>query len=112
MDFENVLKGIEKYICKEMYKGLTDWQQFMAEIAVSRVVNRSQKLKETLQNNAIIQMLGIMDEQGNVDVDGLIHEIKHKIEEKGSLSFSLPLFGSFCFKPSDVDVLHRYISNI
>lgn len=111
MEFEKVLKGIEKFIYKEMYNGFTEWQRFMAEIAVKRIVGRSDLLKEKLKSNSIIQMLDIMDEEGNVDVEGLMSDIRHKIEEMGKLSLTLPLFGTFTFCPSDVDVLHRYIIN-
>ncbi len=111
LEFEKVLKGIEKYIYRELYKGLTDWQCFMAEIAVKRIVNRSDVLKETLKSNPVIQMLDIMDEDGNVDVEGLMSDIRSKIEEMGKLSLSIPLFGTFSFCPSDVEVLHRYIIN-
>ena len=109
VEFEKVLKGLEKYICNEMYKNLTDWQIFIADIAVGKIVNRGEALKQVLKNNTIIQMLDVMDEDGNVDVEGLLKEIKHKMEEVGHLSFTLPIFGKYKFSPSDIAVLHKYI---
>jgi hypothetical protein len=51
-----------------------------------------------------------MDDAGRVDVDGLIRDLKRQIEAKGKLEFSLPMLGKFSFVTSDVDTLHRYIT--
>lgn len=111
VEFDKVLRGIEKYISNEMCKGLNGWQLFLAEVAVERITGKRENLKEYLKNNTIVQMLDIMDDEGNVDVEGLLTDIKHKIEEKGKLCFTLPIFGKYTFHPSDVAVLHKYIMN-
>jgi hypothetical protein len=45
-----------------------------------------------------------------VDVDSLIKDIKKEIERKGSLVVSIPMFGKLTFKPSDANVLYKYIT--
>lgn len=109
MTYERVIKGIVNYINENMYGGMTDWQEILARIAVARMNNKSDRLKALLRENIILKELDIIDENGDVDVEGLIKDIRQQISEKGKISIDLPIFGKFTFTPSDVDTLHRYI---
>lgn len=109
MNFEKVIRGITKYINAEMYKGMNEWQEFLARLAVSRMLANPQNLKNTLMDNMFIKTFAIFDEEGNVDVEGLMRDLKHVIENKGKVSFEIPMFGKFTFETSDVDKLHRHI---
>ena len=109
MEFEKVLNGILKYINQEVMVGMNDWQEMLARIAISRMIGDSHKLKETLASNGYVRTFGIMDRDGNVDVDGLMHDIREQIERKGKVSFEIPLMGKFTFTPDDVDRLHEKI---
>lgn len=109
MEFEKVLNGIMKYLNNEIYSGMNDWQEMLARIAVSRMVGNGNNLKHILMNNAFIKTFAIMDENGMVDVDGLLNDIKNQINQKEKLTISLPMFGKFTFTAADVDKLHRSI---
>ena len=109
MNFEKVIRGIVKYINAEMYQNMNEWQEFIARLAVARMVNNPQNLKDSLTNNMFIKTFAIFDEAGNVDVDGLLRDLKHVIENKGKVSFEIPMFGKFTFETTDVDKLHHYI---
>lgn len=109
MEFEKVLNGIMKYLNNEVYRNMNDWQEILARIAVSRVVGNEQNLKTALINNAYVKTFAIMDESGMVDVDGLMRDLKSQLEQKGKVTFSLPMFGTFTFTPEDVEKLHRTI---
>lgn len=107
--FEKVLDGIARYIDKEIYTGMNDWQEVMARIAVSRVFDNREHLKNRLVNNGVIRTFGVIDEEGMVDVDGLAADLKKQIEQKGKITVSLPMFGKLTFKAEDVDNLYRTI---
>jgi hypothetical protein len=109
MEFEKVIRGILKYLDREIYGNMVDWQEMVARIAVSRIIGDEDKLKNTLMNNSFVRTFSIIDTDGRVDVDGLMRDIKRQIEAKGKLEFSLPMLGKFSFVTSDVDTLHRYI---
>lgn len=110
MDFEKVIRGILKYLDREIYGNMVDWQEMVARIAVSRIIGDEPKLKQSLMNNSFIRTFSIMDENGRVDVDGLMRDLKRQIEAKGKLEFSIPMLGKFSFVTNDVDTLHRYIT--
>lgn len=110
MEFERVINGIVRYLNSEIYKGMNDWQEMLARIAVSRAVNNANNIKIALSNNPFIRTFAIVDENGMVDVDGLMRDIKSQFNHKEKISFSLPMFGTFTFTSDDIDKLHRMIN--
>lgn len=109
MDFDRVIHGFLKYLDKELYNEMSDWQEVLARIAVGRMIGDTDALKESLMKNGFVKTFAIMDADGNVDVDGLVHDLKEQIERKGKISISIPLLGTFSFIAEDVDELHRII---
>jgi hypothetical protein len=109
MSFEKVINGILRYLNAEVYGKMSSWQEVLARIAVSRMIGNSEELKQSLVNNSFFRTFAIVDSHGNVDVDGLMKDLKTQIAEKGKLVISLPMLGNFTFVAEDVDELHRYI---
>lgn len=110
MDFERVIHGIIKYLDREIYNNMNDWQEVLARIAVGRMLGDTDALKESLMQNAFVKTFAIMDSDGNVDVDGLMRDLKEQVSQKGKISITFPLIGTFTFNDSDVDELHRTIA--
>ena len=111
MEFEKVVAGIVKYLNKNIFPVLNDWQTVLARTAVSRVLRNAGELKTRLFSNEFLQTYGFVDTAGNVDVDGLVEDLKLQIrncpEEK--ISIAIPLFGKYTFSAADIDDLHRMI---
>ena len=110
MNFEQVINGIVKYLNQEVYTGMNGWQEVLARVAVSRLIGNKDKIKTALIENPFVKTFAIIDESGNVDVDGLANNLREVIREKGTLDIEVPAFGKFSFKESDVDTLHRMIT--
>ena len=109
MNFDRVLNGIMKYMDREIFSSMNDWQEMFARIAVSRLLGNSEQLKNTIMSNAYLRTFAIVDENGNVDVDGLYRDIKEQMRAKGKLEITLPMFGTYKFSESDVDRLYSCI---
>jgi hypothetical protein len=109
MNFDKVIHGIVKYLDNEIYSNMTDWQEVLARIAVGRMIGDTSELKKTLMDNSFVKTFAIMDEHGDVDVDGLMRDLKNQIAQKGKIDISIPLLGKFTFTSEDVDELHRTI---
>ena len=109
MQFEHVINGILKYIDKEIYPGMNDLQEIGARIAISRLVNNSGKLKDFLSNNGFIRTFAVINESGDVDVDGLFQDIIEQVDKKGKIEFSIPMFGKFKFTTKDFENLYATI---
>lgn len=109
MHFDRVVNGIIRYLNAEVYIGLNDWQEMMARVAVSRLLARKDHLRDALIANPFVKTFGIIDDAGMVDVDGLMNDIRTQIAEKGKLEITIPMFGKFTFRESDVDRLRQMI---
>ena len=108
MKFDRVLYGINKYLDKEIYAGMNDWQEVVARIAVSRIIGNN-NLEQTLLGNPYIKTFAIADTEGNIDAEGLYRDLKKLIQAKGKIEIELPIFGKFTFTESDVDCLYSCI---
>lgn len=109
MEFNRVIDGIIRYLNREIFVGLNDWQDIMARVAISRMVGNRDQLKQTLMGNGFLQTLGIVDSRGMVDVEGLADDLRNEIRRKGKLVIKIPLLGTFTFTESDVDTLYGTI---
>ena len=109
MKFEHVVDGINKYLNAEFLNKLNDWQEILARLAISRIMGDTNKLKGILKDNAFVSTFAIIDSDDNVDIDGIMADLRRMIEEKGKFTINIPMFGDFTFMPEDVDKLHRTI---
>jgi hypothetical protein len=109
IDFERVLNGIIKYLDREVYAGMNDWQKLLARMAVSRVIGNKDALKDMLMNNAFVKTFAIMDEDGKIDAEHILAELKAQLADMGKVEVDIPLFGKFKFTGSDVDKLRGMI---
>lgn len=109
-EFEKVIDGISKYIDKEIYSGMNDWQEFAARIMVGRIINNQENVKEMLMHNGFLRTFDIIDTEGLVDVESIAKDIKRELAKKEKITFAVPMFGKMTFLPADVDTLYRTIT--
>lgn len=107
--FEKVLDGALKFFDKEIAPNLNDWQDIAARIAIGRFYENQPVVIQTLSQNGIVRAFGIMDGDGNIDIERLASDLKREIDKKGKLQLSIPGFGKFAFTGSDVETLCKYI---
>lgn len=108
--FEAVLDGAAKFLDKEVYPDMNDWQQIIARMFVGRIFNSREAIKAAVVNNGFIRTFGIVDENGDVDIESLAIDLKNEIQRKEKLTFTIPLYGNLTFRPSDVDSLYEMIT--
>lgn len=109
--FEEVIQGLNRYInSNEFYSNMNDLQEIAARIAVGRVLTNHERIKTALMNNGIIRTFGFMDDEGNVDLETLMKEIKREVEKKGKMCIEIPMIGKFTFHAEDMDNIYREIT--
>lgn len=107
--FEAVLDGAAKFIDKEIYSKMNDWQEILARITIGRVFENREAVKTAIVNNGFIRTFGIVDEEGNVDIERLANDLKTEISRKGKMTVTIPMFGNLTIHPVDVDNLYKTI---
>jgi hypothetical protein len=108
--FNRVLDGAAEFIERDIMPNMTDWQEIAARIALGRVFDNRDAIKNYFVNTGYLRTFALIDEDGNVDIDRLIADLKREIERKGTLEVNLKIFGKLRFDSSDADKLHRIIT--
>lgn len=109
MTFEKVLDGAVRFINENVIPGMNDWQEIAARIAIGRLYENQQSVLTFLQNNGIVRAFGVIDSEGDVDIDRLCTDLKREIQKKKKIQVAIPGFGKMSFDASDVDKLYNYI---
>ena len=104
-----VLNGLMNYVDSEVMGKLPTSGKWVVGTAVNLMTNKAQNVIDTLSDNEIVKMLGIVDEEGMIDIDELLSAMKTSADRYGVLSVDVPLIGRLSFSSSDVDSLKNYI---
>ena len=107
--FDQVLDGLSRYLNKNFYANLNDWQEIVARLAVGRILG-NENLKQNLMANPYVRTFAVFDSEGNVDLEPIMRDLKREIERKGKLTVEIPMFGKISFLPQDIDEIYREIT--
>lgn len=110
VSFDGVVSGLNRYIDNEIYKGLNDLQELLARVVVGRFNQNTNAMREKLIGNNIVKTLGYVDEDGMIEIDLLLNDIKKEIERKGSICVEIPLIGKLTFHAEDVNAIRNEIA--
>lgn len=112
---KQIEQGIAAYLDSELMPQLSKTsnglEKVIAGTAISLFIRKSGTILESYKDNKMVQMLGIMDEDGNVDVDLLATELKKNISDDG-VKIDVPMIGAMTFHKEDVTKLHEYITEL
>ena len=110
MEYVKVVNGLARYIREEMYPAMTDWQKMIAADVVTRAVQYSDSIKDTVCSNSVVRALGYVDADGGIDIDGILNRVRQAITDKGGKwQIAIPLMPKFTFTEADVDRLASII---
>ena len=108
--FDQVLDGLARYLNKNFYANLNDWQEIVARLAIGRIIGNPEALKQSLQANPFVRTFAIFDSEGNVDLEPIMRDLRKEIERKGKMTVEIPMFGKISFTGEDVTELYREIT--
>lgn len=103
-------RGVANYLDAELMPQLqgNNLEKVLIGTAASLFIRKSGKIVEGYKDNKLVKMLGIMDDNGNVDVDVLAEELKNNITKEG-IVIDVPVVGTLTFHKDDIDKLYDYI---
>ena len=107
--FDQVLDGLSRYLNKNFYANLNDWQEIVARLAVGRILG-NENLKQNLMANPYVRTFAVMDSEGNVDLEPIMRDLKKEIERKGKMTVEIPMFGKISFTGEDISEIYREIT--
>ena len=107
MEFDKALNGLVKYITNRILPTMNDWQSIGARVILARTLRSSRELKEALMSNFYIKTFGFMSEDGNLDIDGIVADLKGIVKEQGALTVNIPLYGTLKLNEVDLDEIRN-----
>lgn len=72
------------------------------------LIRKGKAALATMQGNQILHTLGIVDANGDIDLEGLKTVLAEKIPETG-LKVPVPILGEFTFFKKDIESMYAYI---
>lgn len=110
VSIDKIEKGVANYLDGELMPQLQNngLEKVIVGTVVSLAISRSGAIVAGYKDNKLVQMLGIMDGNGDVDVEVLAAELKKNIPKEG-VKVDIPIIGTMTFHKNDVDKLYEYI---
>ena len=105
---DQAMRGIMRFADTEVIPHLPTGKGIGAGIALALVMDGGKTQLLKLRENPAVQMMQIMDEQGNIDIDRLYSAARPKMDGQ-KLPVMVPIIGELRFDVNDLDKLYRYI---
>lgn len=109
LNSEQVVQGLINYADNEIMNKLPSTGKWIMGTAIGLAAGKAHETIDALSENTIVKMLGVIDEDGLIDVDALIGAMKSSADRYGNLSVDVPMIGKLTFSSSDVDNLKIYM---
>lgn len=106
---EQVMNGLVNYADNEVMSKLPTSGKWIAGTMMGIATTKTGHLIDSLRDNTIVNMLGIIDENGLIDVDTLIEAMKLSADKYGKIMIDIPLVGKLGFTSDDVIKLRTFI---
>lgn len=111
VSINQIKAGMGDYIEAVMLPRMDSKRKFVTGIAYILIATKIDQMLPTIAALPAIKVLGVIDQDGNVDIDSLYKAAKAQIERQGELEISIKMLGDFKFRAADIDELYRYILN-
>ena len=105
VSINQIKAGLGDYIEAVMLPRMDSKRKFVTGIAYILIATKIDNMVPTIAALPAIKMIGVIDQEGNVDIDSLYKAAKAQIERQGEM------LGDFKFRAADIDELYRYILN-
>ena len=105
---DQAMRGVAKYADDEIIPHLPTGKGIGAGIALALIMDGGKSRILALKDHPAVQMMGIMDEEGNIDLERLYNAARPRFDGQ-KLPITVPIIGELRFDVGDLDKLYRYI---
>lgn len=107
----SLLPGVSKFIDENIlaHYPATSMKRILMAGAVSLYLKQNEGIVDTLTSNPLLAGLGVVHENGMIDIDTVRDTLKSEVNKAGFMRLSLPMVGDIDFTTEDVDALYRFI---
>ena len=106
---EQIKAGIGNYIQTRLMPRLDGKRQFLLGTVYGLCVNKMDTLIAHAAQNPTVRALGVVQENGEIDIDALYSAALAQMQTQGKVSVEIPLLGAFAFDENDLRELRQMI---
>lgn len=106
-----VQAGLNRYIAQEFLSKMTGWQKWVFGASAAMLGNNITGIFNQLKGNNLVKMMGIIDDNDNIDLDKLYAAFKEQARQS-SVTFDLPVIGATTLNEGDIDKLYSFIKGV
>ena len=108
ISIDQLMRGVSRFADLEIIPHLPTGKGIGAGIALALLMDGGKARMLQLREHPAVQLMGIMDEQGSIDLDRLYSAARPKVDGQ-KLPVTIPIIGELRFDVSDLDKLYKYI---
>lgn len=108
---QQIKSGVTKYINSEILPHLSGLPKIGVSTYINLMSDKVPELMIQMRDQPGVSILGIIDEEGNMDLDRLYKAVVPTMMEGEKITIEVPLIGSFDLSKQDIDKLYKYILN-
>lgn len=105
---DQAMRGAMRFADSEIIPHLPTGKGIGAGIALALIMDGGKERLMQLKEHPAVQLMGAMDDGGNIDIDRLYNAARPKMEGQ-KLPVNVPILGELRFDVGDLDKLYRYI---
>ena len=107
---EQIKAGIGDYLQAKIMPRLDSKRQFVLGMAYGMGAGKIDALIAEAGKNQIVKAMGLIDENGRVDIDALYNAAIAQMQAQQQLQIDIPLIGAFTFDEADLRELRECIA--
>lgn len=107
MKIEHIVERLDRYIERNILPTMNNGQKIAIRTFVGAVKANPHAFKKRLLGDSFLGWFVCEDENGEIDVDGLLEGLKDAVSKEGHLILDTKMFGRMTFHPPDVENLVR-----
>lgn len=108
ISIDQLMRGVTRFADLEIIPHLPTGKGIGAGIVLALLMDGGKGRILQLREHPAVQLMGIMDENGNVDLDRLYSAARPKVDGQ-KLPVTIPIIGELRFDVNDLDKLYKYI---
>lgn len=105
-----ISQGLVNFVDGEILPKMTGWQKWIVGSMAGIASKKANSFLDSVVQNPLVKALGIVDEEGMIDID-LLYEELSKQAQKSHAILSIPMIGDIKLNADDVESLYRHIMN-
>lgn len=110
MEASRVRNGIVEYYNQHISPKLDSKKSFIGGMAVGMATKNMDAVCVELSKNGAVRALGIIAENGDINVDALYEAAMAQMQRQKTLPIDIPLIGRMTFDENDLRDLYQAIS--